>query len=108
VSGEYPDLVDTYLTQDKNLLIVDAIYYPGVREGMTRFLKENPRSKALLVFNVYTDKIGTFSLYDGEGTFTTFFKENNIHVKMCPKDNADGYEHRLHAWRLKEMHAGLD
>jgi hypothetical protein len=27
---------------------------------------------------------------------------------MMPKDNADGYEHKLHKWNLKEMHAGLD
>jgi hypothetical protein len=37
------------------MLIVDAIYYPGVREGMAKFLRENYKSKAYLVFNVYTD-----------------------------------------------------
>lgn len=53
-----------------DLLSVDTIYYPGVKEAIVKFLKAHPDAKAQIIFNAYTRRPGTYNLSYGEGNFT--------------------------------------
>lgn len=54
---------------DHDLLSVDTFYYPGVPESIKKHLKKYPHRKALVIFNAYTSKSGSYLLDNNEGEF---------------------------------------
>lgn len=83
-----------------DMTIIDAIYYPGVREGMTRFLRTHTTRSAYLIFTAYTDKPGMYHYYDGEGYFKITNDNGRTYITNSPKDNPISYKHRLFKWNV--------
>jgi len=65
------ELVDgsTSFPPDVNILSVDTIYYPGVMDAIKTHLALYPAAKAMLIFNAYDSKEGSFPLYYDNGTY---------------------------------------
>lgn len=60
---------NTDFDKDHDLLSIDTYYYPGVPEAIKKHLKKYPSRKALVIFNAYISKPGSYLLDNDEGEF---------------------------------------
>jgi len=74
-----------------DLLLVDCIYYKGVREGMENHLKNNPSSRAMMVMNMVKNVNGIHRYYDCEG----YCLVRDNYVINNPKGNDKPYSHSI-------------
>jgi hypothetical protein len=100
-----------------DLTVVDAIYYPGVRDAVTRHLHKYPTAVAHVVFSAYSQVPGHYSFIDNEGSYcvydrklpgtSLFSPKTELWVRNMPTQN-EAYEHKLFDYTPYATRSTLD
>jgi len=102
---------------DRDLMCVDAIYYPGVKTAITEHLHRYPKRSAYVVFTAYAQHPGRYSYIDNEGAYSVYRKPKEhaslfedpfeLWVRNMPSEN-NWYEHPLFDYTPYRTRSTLD